>query len=271
MEKYLFDYHVHTFLSMDGHESIYSMCESAIEKGLKEIAITDHFESLSYDPDSKAYKPMESLRNVIVARDKYEGKLTVKLGIELGQPHRFMKNAASVLSKVPYDYVIGSVHAFPDDTDASEIDYSSVSIEDIGLRYLAQIKLLAETGDFDCVGHMDLVRRYRAKRYGSCSEFTLMMHKDMLEEVLKTIIQRGKGIEINTSGLRQALGDTMPGFDVVKFYRELGGEILTVGSDAHHAKDVGKNIEDAAELAKKAGFKYLTLFSGRKPEMITIK
>jgi histidinol-phosphatase (PHP family) len=99
---------------------------------------------------------------------------------------------------------------------------------------------------------------------------TLMVQYELLKEVLKLIISKGKGIEINTSGLRQAPMETMPGVDVLKFYHELGGEILTIGSDAHRAEDVAEGIDTAIENAKQAGFKHLTIFNNRKPEWVPI-
>lgn len=97
-----------------------------------------------------------------------------------------------------------------------------------------------------------------------------MTQQELLKEVFNLLISKGKGIEINTSGLRQSPKETMPGEDVLELYHELGGEILTMGSDSHHALDVSKGLEVALENPQKAGFRYLTLFNKRKPEFIKI-
>jgi histidinol-phosphatase (PHP family) len=102
------------------------------------------------------------------------------------------------------------------------------------------------------------------------TRITLMVQYELLKEVLKLIISKGKGIEINTSGLRQAPRETMPDVDVLKLYHELGGEILTIGSDAHRPVDVAEGIDTAIENAKQAGFKYLTLYKERKPEWVPV-
>jgi len=97
-----------------------------------------------------------------------------------------------------------------------------------------------------------------------------MDYKDRLEEILKILIQNRKGIEVNTYGLRQSSKQCLPDFDIISFYLQLGGKIITVGSDAHKAADVGEGVRDAVEIISNAGFKYLTVFSNREPHMIRI-
>lgn len=265
---YLFDYHIHSFHSTDGHDSIFEICKRAIKIGLKEIVITDHFEPTPTNIDYTPYKPYDYWLDVALANEYYKKDLRVKIGVELGQPHLFMASSEALTKSLPYDYVIGSAHKFPTGMDCSEINYMDYSIEDICELYLNQLKELAKTADFDCIGHLDLIKRYCTETYGQ--RITLAVQRELLSEVFKILIARGKGIEINTSGLRQFPKETMPGVDVLKIYRDLGGEILTLGSDAHFAKDVGKGIKVAVENAKQAGFRYLTLFNSRNPEWINI-
>ncbi|WP_139264136.1 hypothetical protein [Clostridium magnum] len=118
------------------------------------------------------------------------------------------------------------------------------------------------------MGYIDLIKRYSIDQYRT--RVTLMTQQELMKEVFKILISKGKGIEINTSELRQAPKETMPGIDVLKLYRELGGDVLTIGSDAHYAQDVSKGLDIAIESAKQAGFKYLTLFNNRIPEYIRI-
>ncbi len=264
--QYKYDYHIHTIHSGDGKGTIYEACESAIKKGLKEIAITEHFEPTSIDKSYKFYNPLICKDEVINANEIFKGKLKIKMGVELGQPHFFLETSNSILKATSFDYIIGSAHKLPGDTDVSHVDYKAISIEDACQMYINQIKQLVTTADFDCVGHLDLIKRYSTKTYNT--RITLMVQYELLKEVLKLIISKGKGIEINTSGLRQAPRETMPGVDVLKLYRELGGEILTIGSDAHRAVDVAEGIDTAIENAIQAGFKYLTVFNERKPEWV---
>lgn len=148
--------------------------------------------------------------------------------------------------------------------DVSELDFSSMTIDELCSIYLEELRNLTDWGNFDCIGHLDLIKRYCTDYYRT--RITLLYKYDFLKIIFETLIQNGIGIEINTSGLRQMPKETMPGIDVLKLYRELGGEVLTIGSDAHYASDVGKGVTEAIELAKEAGFEYLTLFNNRVPE-----
>lgn len=266
--NYLYDYHIHSNYSIDAKDSIFDICESAIRKGLKEIAITDHFEPTMMDQGCENYSPNDSWVDIIKANEIFKGKLKIKMGVELGQPHLFLNTSKNLVNSVPYDYVIGSVHKLPSGVDVSQIDYSTVKLEDVCNLYINQIKQLVDHADFDCVGHIDLIKRYCTNHYNT--RVTLMTQYELLKEVFKILISKGKGIEINTSGLRQAPKESMPGIDVLKLYCELGGEILTIGSDAHNSKDVAEGIEMAINSAKQAGFNYLTLFSNRIPKWISI-
>lgn len=266
--QYKCDYHIHTKNSGDGKSTIYEVCDSAIAKGLEEIAITEHFEPITGNSEYKFYKPLVCRDEVDRANEIYKGKLKIKMGVELGQPHHFLENSNSILKVTSYDYVIGSAHKLPGDMDVSQLNYNKISSGDACELYINQITQLVRLADFDCVGHLDLIKRYSTATYKR--RITLLERYELLVEALKLIISRGRGIEINTSGLRQAPKETMPGVDVVKLYRELGGEILTIGSDAHRASDVGEGIDEAIESAREAGFRYITLFSNRKPEWVRI-
>jgi histidinol-phosphatase (PHP family) len=152
--------------------------------------------------------------------------------------------------------------------DVSQLDFGAIRSDDLCETYIKELEQLAVWGRFDCIGHLDLIKRYSANFYKS--RVTLMSKHDLLKKVFKIIIPMGRGIEINTSGLRQGPRETMPGLDVLKLYRSLGGEILTIGSDAHCMLDQGRGINDAMELAAEAGFKYITVFDSRKPSFVRI-
>ncbi|EYE87546.1 histidinol phosphate phosphatase [Fervidicella metallireducens AeB] len=266
--NYLYDYHIHTTYSIDGHNSINEICDQAIKSGLKEIAITDHFELSSLDDNYMDFNIIGYLSEISHANELYKGKLKIKSGIELGQPHMYPDIVKKLLQCNQLDYIIGSLHKLPDSTDFSEIDYSKYTLEDICSIYLNNLKKLLTCDSFDCIGHLDLIKRYSCNHYKE--RVTLSLQHELLREVLKLIVLNGKGIEINTSGIRQSPRETMPGIDVLKLYRDLGGEILTIGSDSHYVEHVGKDLKIAIENAEYAGFKYLTVFNKRRPEWIKI-
>ncbi len=264
---YLYDYHTHSTKSTDGHNSVMEMCKKAVELSIQEIAITDHFEPTKTDEKYSFYDPKENVLEILEARKIFGKNLKIKFGIELGQPHIYSKYSKEILENNPFDYVLASAHKMNDDVDFGELDYLKIDVDHYCRRYLNELKELAKWNLFDCIGHLDLVKRYGAK-YGV--EIRLIDYKEELEEVLKILINNGKGIEINTSGLRQHAKACLPDLDIVRFYRELGGEVITTGSDAHYAEDVGKGIKEAVEIAKTAGFQYITVFNNRKPEWIKI-
>jgi histidinol-phosphatase (PHP family) len=266
--NYLVDYHMHSIFSTDAASTINEMCQSAIKSGIKEIAITDHFEPTTEDIMYLAYDQKGYWAEITKAKQQFRGKLKIKLGVELGQPHIFQKGSNAVLEDFPYDYVLASAHKIADGRDMSEIDYASITIEDACSFYLKQLDMLLDWENFDCIAHLDLIKRYSTATYGK--NLSLNCQHELLTQVLKKVIRKGKGIEINTSGLRQTPKETMPGLDVVALYHELGGEILTLGSDAHRAEDVGKGIQEAIILAKDAGFRFITVFNERKPQQIKI-
>lgn len=266
--NYLIDYHIHSTYSSDGHNTIMELCQSAVNKSIREIAITDHFEPSMADEVYLYYNQKGYWAYMTKAKQTFKDKLKIKLGVELGQPHLFPERSNAILEDFPYDYVLASVHKLPEGMDVSELDYSRIKEEDVCSRYLKQIKHLILWNNFDCIGHLDLIKRYSAAVYKK--NITLTCQYELLKEVLQLAIHCGKGIEINTSGLRQTPKETMPGLDVLRLYRELGGEILTIGSDAHFAEDVGKGAADAADLAREAGFRFITTFNGRKPEWVSI-
>ncbi|NMA69988.1 MAG: histidinol-phosphatase HisJ family protein [Desulfitobacterium sp.] len=264
---YLFDYHTHTLNSLDGHDDIFALCENAIAQGLREITITDHFESSLGNDQYLRYNAKETFSQISEARQKFEGKLIIKAGVELGQPHLFPEYSLKLIENHPYDYVLGSAHRMPDSVDFGEVEYTAENLSSYCLKYLDVVKGLAQWNHFDCVGHFDLVKRYAANYQLKAQ---LLDYKERVAEILKILIQNGKGIEVNTSGLRQSSGECLPDFDIIRFYRQLGGEIITVGSDAHWASDIAKGIEDAIEIIHNAGFRYLTIYTNRKPRMVKI-
>ena len=267
--NYLVDYHMHTDNSLDASYTVDEMCRSAIKNRIDEIAITDHFEPMPGDENCFSYTQNKYFHEMTAARLKFGKQLELKLAVEIGQPQYFKNETKEMLSKINYDFVLASVHKVIDGTDMSEIKYENMPKEVALEMYLQELHNLVDGfDDFDCLGHLDLIKRYSCQIYNE--NISLLNSRKKLEALLKKIIKKGKGIEINTSGLRQTTGETLPGFDVIKIYKELGGKILTIGSDAHNPEDLGKGIHHAYEMATAAGFKYITVFTNRQPEFIKI-
>lgn len=180
-----------------------------------------------------------------------------------------VKTAEEILSNLPYDMVIGSVHNFKNEQDFMYLDYSQWDITDLLNRYFDELIKLSRWAKFDTLAHMTYPLRYIVGEHGI--EVDMSKFSDKIDEILTLLVENEKALEINTSGLRQKLGTTMPEETVVRHFKQLGGEFVTVGSDAHYAKDIGAGIDVAIEIAQRSGFDCVTLFQNRMPVQIPIE
>ena len=277
MQRIIADYHTHTTISPDGVNSMEELCAAALARGLSEIAFTDHFEIYTPGFPGSKYSPLgqftlayleEYRRRFERCREAWDGRIVLKSGVELGQPQEDPDFAGRALAVMPFDFVLGSQHKV-DNIDFSQRDYrrGGERNEELLRMDLDALAKLADTGDFDCVAHIDLIKRYAARQG---ERVTLMDHPEELRAILRRLIERGKGIEINTSGFRQGMGEPVPALELLKLYRSLGGEILTFGSDAHRAEDVAADFEAARQAALAAGFRAAARYTRRKPEFYDI-
>lgn len=256
------DYHVHSTISPDGKGTMEEMCNAAIAEGIEEVAFTDHYEFYSGGITRK-YFNREYLNRYFEELDKcrqiYEGRLIIRSAMEFGQLHLEPEKASGIIRSCPFDYLIGSVHKI-DNIDLSQMEFREDTTQDIAGAYYSHLLELARTGDFDCLGHLDLCKRH-CRKAGLPDYYD--KYEDRIVQVLVALIERGKGIEVNTSGLRQSTGQTMPGLRCLKLYRELGGTVITVGSDAHRPEDVGSGFAETLSLIKEAGFDRIARYEKR--------
>ena len=264
----MFDYHVHSNYSLDSKMSMSDACIKAMELGLKEIAFTDHVD-IDWPDDSFPTFDIGSLGKYIdeteEIQEKFRAFLTVKKGVEIGlQPHT-LEQCSKIVTSYPFDFVIASVHIVGRKDPSLPAYFENKNKEQSFIRYYDEILSLIEAFDeFSVLGHLDYVKRYSPCPYKD-DDHTIGI--DIIDEILKALIRKNKGIEVNTSGYRHISNSPMPHFDVIKRYRELGGEIITLGSDAHHTRYIGLNFQEALIGIKGAGFSHLTTFSNLKPQL----
>lgn len=279
----IIDCHTHTQFSMDSEADINECVKRACDLGLAAYAITDHCECNGWYEESHYTDSMindhfnyaadyeASVSAVTKLKEQYDGRFDIICGTEMGQALLAPDIAEKIINDERLDFVLASIHMIKNEKDFYFIDYTKMSMDDIydllG-RYFSEIYDLCRWGKFDILGHLTYCLRYMKQRHGICPDISRF--DDVIEASLRTLAQNGKGIEINTSGIRQGFGATFPDLKYVKMFREAGGEVLSVGSDAHTVADIGANAADAAEIAKAAGFKYLCCFKKRKPEFIKI-
>ena len=263
-----FDLHTHCTLSFDGKSPADDMVKRAIELGMRYYALTDHVDLGEFpDPDFDLEATVNGAAEMIPAlREEYADKIDLIYGVELGQSTQDPEKAAELLRNNDHDFVIGSLHNIKGYNDFYFLDYTDLDVNDLLDRYFGELLDMAAMGDFDVMGHITYPLRYITGEYGI--DVDMSRWDKVIDEILRQLIKRGKGIEINTSGLRQKYGRTFPDADIVRRYRELGGEILTIGSDAHCTDDLGKGIAEGIAIGKSCGFEKIAVFKKRKPEFI---
>lgn len=279
----LIDCHTHTQFSMDSEADIVAMIERARELGLAAYAVTDHCECNCWYP-KEHYEDTE-LFDYFNCKDDFEASLSAVTalkeqypdfnlicGTELGQPVAALDIAEKCISDPRLDFVIGSIHQITNEKDFYYINYYRMSTDEINKLlegYFNEIYELCKWGKFDVLGHLTYCLRYMKIRNNITPNMKLF--DEIITECLRTLADKDKGIEINTSGIRQGFGTTFPSLKYIKLFRELGGKIISVGSDAHKVRDLGANISDGIELAKAAGFNEICYFKKRQPVFIRIK
>ncbi|RKD34419.1 histidinol-phosphatase HisJ family protein [Thermohalobacter berrensis] len=261
---YIADYHIHSHFSGDCNTPMEDIVKHAVNLELKEIAFTDHVDFDYPSPDPNFEIDFDDyLEKFNEIKDKYNHKINIILGIEVGlQPH-ISDKIKKLVNKYPFAFVIGSIHA-ADRMDLYNGDFfRGKSQKNAYLRYfenvLENIKIHDE---FDVLGHIDYIIRYgnyETKKL-SYNDYT-----DIVDTILKSLITKGKGLELNTSGYRYKLDQTHPQFSILKRYKELGGSIITIGSDSHIVEDICSHFKKAYNLLERAGFNKITLFRNRTP------
>ena len=268
------DMHMHTWFSTDSEACPRDMADEAVRKGLKTICFTDHFdkddlewgEEGIFDVDAY-FVEMQKLQ------EEYAGKLNIRIGIELGLRTYLKDYYEELTKKYPFDFVIGSVHNVPYKKDAEgNILYTDPAAEKLftdrtdkkAYRLMMETTLEnVRTSDcFQTLGHLDYVVRYGKSRE---KEYSYTDYADIIDEILKLLIEKEKGVEVNSAGLKYGLPFAHPHPDVLKRYRELGGEIITIGADAHKPEHIAYDFAKAEEILKSCGFKYYTEFFEQKP------
>jgi histidinol phosphate phosphatase HisJ family len=263
------DYHTHSNFSSDSQTPMEQNIQHAIKLGLKEIAVTDH---IDFDYPDLDYPFMfdyaDYRKQVDYLKEKYSNQIKIIIGVEIGlQPHVYPLILNLVKSNY-YDFIIGSTHCVNKLDLCNDIFFDGKTKHDAYVNYFNDVLgNIKNCPVFNVYGHIDFINRY-----GNYTDKTMNYEEFafITDEILKALIEKGKGIEINTSGFRYGLGHTHPQLPLVKRYKQLGGEIITVGSDAHVSSDITRDFETAYKMLKSAGFNFITTFQNQKPSFVKI-
>jgi histidinol-phosphatase (PHP family) len=223
----------------------------AIESGLLELGITDHFDSHPLDPCTDHLDLEGWWNSFVMCREKFAGQLLLRAGIEVSEPHRYPERVAKLISNYPWDYILGSLH-WVDDYCIFEAAYFEQDPEDAYQGYFDELYRLVDQADFDILAHADAVKRYGIEYYG---DFRPKAYEDSIRRILRRLAERNLALEINTSTLRRSIDAPSPGATILQWFREEGGIYVTLGSDAHRPEEVSFRLRQMAKLVYDSGFR----------------
>ncbi|HZK10072.1 MAG TPA: histidinol-phosphatase HisJ family protein [Clostridia bacterium] len=261
------DHHVHTKYSPDSDASIGAYLIRAKELKLEKVIFTDHIDMGAIESQfQKHIDYHEYFKSMKKLEKEYE--IPIKIGVEIGYERNYKEKIDDFLNKYPFDFVIAALH-YGDGKDFYLGDFfKGKSQHQAYLRYFELVLEMVENfNNFDVLGHLDHIVKYgpfKDKTY----DYT--KYKKIIDDILWALIKKGKGIELNTSGLRSKLKTTFPKEGVLKRYQELGGQVITIGSDAHFNRDYYAGILQGMELLKSLGFSQISSFSHRRVKQLDI-
>ena len=262
------DCHLHTQFSTDSEASMESMIEAAIQKGLRTVCFTEHLD-YDYPPEDGKEVFLVDLpayqEKLFELRERWRGKIEVLFGIELGMMPYLGERCEAVVRAWPFDFVIASSHLVDGRDPYDPSFFEGVSEEEAYASYFRTVPAnVGAFSSFHTYAHLDYIVRYGPHRN---ERYSYEKYREVLESALRVLIESGKALEVNTGGYRYGLGQPNPHLDVLRAYRALGGELITIGSDAHAPADVARAFPLLAELLPSLGFSHYAVFRGGKPEL----
>ena len=259
----LIDYHLHTNHSFDSKQTMFDVCKKSVENGINEICFTDH---LSLSPLSKSYKFLDKNKyqqDIQELKKVFSEKLVIKTGLEICEPHLLEEGVSNEIRDMDLDFILGSIHNI---NNVGLREFGQITnADELYTIYFSHVLKLVNSKNLDVVAHLDLIKRYAFEKCGECN---ISLNHELLTKVFKKLIESGKGIEVNTSSLKTLCKSTMPNLDILNLYKSYGGEIITIGSDAHKLDDVSKDILGTYNLLRDIGFKYVFTYNKRNPIII---
>lgn len=264
----LADQHLHSSFSGDSTEPMENIAEAALQRGLAHITFTEHMD-MGYPvtedtPEGTFLLNADSyIYDFLRTRFKYDGRLSVRLGVEIGLDPRFIKELNTFAGTHEYDFIIGSTH-LANGRDPYYPDFFEGRSEEEAFReyFLAELENLRTFDFYDVAGHLDYCVRYGKEKDRN---YSYDKYKDILDEILSVLLKKEKGLELNTGSLRSGTKDVSPCRELLARYHELGGSLITVGSDAHRASDVASDFSLASEILTDCGFKYYCIYEKHQP------
>ncbi len=263
------DCHLHSSHSGDSGTPMEEMVLQGISQGFTTMCFTEHNDfGYPETPDTPAgmflLNTDSYLYDLIRLKEKYADRIRLLFGVELGLQPEVLRENAVYAKSCDFDFIIGSSHVCHGRDPYYPDFYEGRPEEEAYREYFESVlENIKKFSNFDVYGHLDYIVRYGPDRD---QHYSYEKYKDILDEILKLLLDKGKGIELNTGGIRLGMRDFHPCTVVLKRYRELGGELITIGSDSHDSRHIGDAFDRAADVLKECGFEYYTVYEKRSPE-----
>lgn len=265
----LTDCHLHSSYSGDSEASMEEMIQKGIELGLKEMCFTEHqdFDFVYNNGEPADYFEVNTdsyLYHLLGLRAKYADKVEVSFGIEIGMQSHLSKKLAAYVKGHEFDFVIASSHLCNGKDPYYKEFFEGRDEAEAYHEYFQYVyECIYGFRNFDVYGHLDYILRYGPNKNAN---FRYEDYKEDIDKILKLLIQNDKGIEVNSSGYKYGLNEPHPCREIIKRYKELGGELITIGSDAHEPSEIAANFDKVREILLDCGFEYYTVYQGRIPQ-----
>lgn len=274
----LADYHVHTWYSDDSDYPMEQLIRDAVMAGLEEICITDHVDygvkadwpdgTETYNGAEKIGRPVRNVKysayhvEIQRLREQYAGQITIREGMEFGMQVHTVPQYENLFSSYPFDFIILSCHQIENKEFWNQAFQQGRTQEEYNRRYYEEIlQVMQRYKHYSVLGHLDMI-----SRYDKAGVYPFEKSKDIIAEILRQAIRDGKGIEVNTSSHRYGLPDLTPSRAILKLYRDLGGTILTIGSDAHAPAHLAAYVRETMTELHGMGFTTICTFHEMQPQ-----
>lgn len=268
------DYHVHTAFSDDSIYPMEKVILDAITMKMDEICFTEHVDyGIKVDWDSgqkiiyRGNEPMananypEYMKAIQAMKEKYGHQITIKTGLEFGMQTHTISQFQKLFDRYDFDFIILSIHQVHDKEFWNQEFQKGKTQKEYNEEYYKEmLDVIRQYKDYSVLGHMDLINRYDNQGIYPFEKVKLW-----IQAILEQVIADGKGIEINTSSKRYGLKDTTPSRQILELYKDLGGTILTIGSDSHKPEHLGAHIQDSKKMLQEIGFKQYCTFDHMNP------
>lgn len=271
------DYHIHSWYSADSMVPMEQTVQDALRLGLAEICFTDHVDygvkqdwqplTLCYDPADKAGQPLRNVNypayfaEVQRLQRQYAGRIAIRSGLEFGVQTHTIPLYEQLYARWPMDFVILSCHQVEDTTFWDQRFQTGRTQQEYQQRYYEEIlQVIRRYRGYSVLGHLDMIARY-----DKAGPYPFENIREVVTAILRQAIEDGKGLEVNTSCWRYGLSDLTPCRDILRLYRALGGEILTIGSDAHKPGHLGAHLQETIDALRALGFSAICTFQNGQP------